>query len=81
MVITSISCALMLSVTDYNIAIHLLYKKLRNPMDKLLTLYSILLALLSAAFFMIVTFIYKFPISNEFNHMCHIVKLVHTGSR
>ena len=72
--------ALMLSVTGYNIAIHLLYKKLRNPMGKLLTLYSIFLALNSVAFFMIVTFIYKFPVSNDFNHMCHIVKLAVVGT-
>ena len=72
--------ALMLSVTGYNIAIHLLYKKLRNPMGKLLTLYSIFLALNSVAFFMIVTFIYKFPVSNDFNHMCHIIKLAVVGT-
>ena len=68
--------ALMLSVTGYNIAIHRLYKKLRDPTGQLLTLYSIFLALRSVAFFMIVTFIYKFPISSDFNYMCHIVKLV-----
>ena len=72
----SVHNALILSITGYNIIIHLLYKKLRNPMGKLLMLYSISLAIYSGSFFMIVTFVYKFPISSNFNHLCHIVKLV-----
>ena len=76
----SVWTGLMLSLTGYNIVIHLLYKELRNPMGKLLTLYSIFLALSSGAFFMIMTFIYKFPVSNDFNHMCHFVKLVLVGT-
>ena len=46
----SIRLALLLSITGYNIVIHLLYKKLRNPMGKLLMLYSISLALTSGSF-------------------------------
>ena len=72
--------ALMLSVTGCNIVIRLLYKKLHNPTGKLLMLYSTFLALRSVAFFMIVTFIYKFPISNDFKHMCHTIKLVFAGT-
>ena len=72
--------ALILSITGYNIVIHLLYKKLRSPMGKLLMLYSISLALSSGVFFMIVTFVYKFPISSNFNHLCHLVKLVGFGA-
>ena len=65
---------LMLSMTGYNIVIHLLYKKLRNLMGKLLILYSIVLAMLCISFFMMLTFIYVFPIS--INHVCHAIKLV-----
>ena len=71
---------LILTVTGYKIVIHLLYKKLNNPMGKLLMLYSIFLALFAVTFFMIVTFVYKVPISNDFNHMCYIVKLVFVGT-
>ena len=65
---------LVLAVTSYNIIIHLLYKRLRNPMGKLLMLYSIFLAISCISFFMILTFIYKFPI--HLNYLCNTFKLV-----
>ena len=40
---------LMFSITSYNIVIHILYKKLRNPMGKLLLLYSISFATISTS--------------------------------
>ena len=49
---------LMISITSYNIVIHVLYKKLRNPMGKLLLLYSIFFALSSGSYFVIVSNIY-----------------------
>ena len=45
-IILLVWAALLLAITSYNIAIHLLYKKLHNPMGKLLMLYSIFLAML-----------------------------------
>ena len=66
--------ALVLAITGYNIVIHLLYKKLRNPMGKLLLLYSIFLAIVSIDHFLILTFIHKFPIN--FDHVCYTFKLV-----
>ena len=66
--------ALVLAITGYNIVIHLLYKKLRSPMGKLLMLYSIFLAIVSIDHFLILTFIHKFPINLD--HVCHTFKLV-----
>ena len=66
--------ASVLGITGYNIVIHLLYKKLRNLMGKLLMLYSIFLAILCVNFFMMITFIRAFPIN--INHVCHAIKLV-----
>ena len=67
---------LMFSITSYNIVIHILYKKLRNPIGKLLLLYSVYFSTISTSLFMIGTFIYMFPVSSDFNHMCYILKLV-----
>ena len=66
----------MFSITSYNIVIHVLYKKLHNPICKLLLLYSVSFATISTSLFMIGTFIYMFPVSSDFNHMCYILKLV-----
>ena len=63
-----------LSLTGYNVIKHLLYKKLHNPMGKLLMTYSIFLAINWVSFFMIITLLFKFPVN--LNHMCHIVKLI-----
>ena len=79
-IFASVWNAVILSITGYNILIHLLYKKLRSPIGKLLMLYSISLALTSGAFFMIITFVHKFPISSNFNYLCYIIKLVLFGA-
>ena len=71
---TSVWAALVLAITSYNIVIHLLYKELRSPMGKLLVLYSIFMAIVSVDFFLILTFIYKFPISLD--HVCHTFRLI-----
>ena len=70
--------ALLLAITSYNIAIHLLYKKLRNPMGKLLMLYSIFLAMLCVSFLLMTTFMIAFPIN--ISHVCHVVKLLHVAA-
>ena len=72
--------ALVLSITGYNITVHLLYKKLRNPMGKLLMLYSISFAINSASFFIILTIIHTFPVTSNLNYMCYIAKLVFVES-
>ena len=77
-VILLVWAALLLAITSYNIAIHLLYKKLRNPMGKLLMLYSIFLAMLCVSYLLITTIIFAFPIS--INHVCHAVKLVYIAT-
>ena len=76
--ITLVWTALVLAITGYNIIIHLLYKKLRCPMGKLLMLYSIFMAIFSVDFFLIITFIHKFPVS--LNHVCHTLRLVFTAT-
>ena len=70
----SVWTALVLVITSYNIIIHLLYKRLRNPMGKLLMLYSIFFAVSCVSFFMILTFIFKFPIN--LSYLCNTFKLV-----
>ena len=74
-IIILVWASLLLTITSYNVVIHLLYKKLRNPMGKLLMLYSIFLAMVCVSFLMIIAFLYAFPIS--INHVCHAVKLVY----
>ena len=71
---------MVLSITGYNITVHLLYKKLRNPMGKLLMLYSISFAINSASFFTILTIIHTFPVTSNLNYMCYIAKLVFVES-
>ena len=66
--------ALMLSVTGYNIVIHLLYKKLHDLMGKLLLLYSIFLAVLCVSQLLMLTFVYVCPIS--INRVCYTIKFV-----
>ena len=66
--------ALVLAITGYNIVIHLFYKKLHRPIDRLLLLYSIFMALYSIDHFLILTFIHKFPISLD--HVCHTLRLI-----
>ena len=70
----SVWTTLVLAITGYNIIIHLLYKRLRNPIGKLLMLYSIFLAVSCVSFFMTLTFIFKFPIN--INYLCNTFKLV-----
>ena len=70
----SVWTTLVLAITGYNIIIHLLYKRLRNPIGKLLMLYSIFLAVSCVSFFMILTFIFMFPIN--LNYLCNTFKLV-----
>ena len=69
--------ALVLSITGYNITVHLLYKKLRNPMGKLL---SISFSINSASFFTILTVMHTFPVTSNLNYMCYIAKLVFVES-
>ena len=73
-VFMSVWLAIMLSVTGYNIAIHLLFKELRTSLGKLLMLYSFFLAGQSISFFMITTLMYKFLI--RLHYICYIIKMV-----
>ena len=77
-IIILVWAALLLTITSYNIVIHLLYKKLCNLMGKLLMLYSIFLAMVCVSFLMIIAFLYAFPIS--INHVCHAIKLVYIAT-
>ena len=70
----SVWLAIMLSVTGYNIAIHLLFKELCNSFGMLLMLYSFFLAGQSICVFMITTLIYQFHIS--LHYICYIIKMV-----
>ena len=70
----SLWLALLLSVTGYNITIHLLFKELRTSLGKLLMLYSFFLAGQSISFFMIATLMYKFLII--LHYICYIIKMV-----
>ena len=64
-----------LSVSGRNIVIHVFYKKLNNPMGKLLMWYSIFLILRSICFFIMITL--QFKLSSDFHnvHVCHFAKL------
>ena len=73
-VFMSVWLAIMLSVTGYNIAIHLLFKELRNSFGMLLMLYSFFLAGQSICVFMITTLIYQFHIS--LHYICYVIKMV-----
>lgn len=64
---------ILLLVTSYNIVKHILYKKLHNPMGKLLLMYSSFLAISSVSFFMILTLIYQLSIN--YHHICHAIKI------
>ena len=70
----SVWLAILLSVTGYNIAIHLLFKELCNSFGMLLMLYSFFLAGQSICVFMITTLIYQFHIS--LHYICYIIKMV-----
>ena len=73
-VFMSVWLAILLSVTGYNIAIHLLFKELCNSLGKLLMLYSFFLAGQSISFFILTTVMYKFLIS--LHYICYIFKMV-----
>ena len=66
-----------LSVSGRNIAIHVLHKKLNNPMGNLLMWYSIFLILRSICFFILITL--QFKLSSDFHsvHGCHVAKLIY----
>ena len=70
--------AILLSLAGYNIVTHILYKKLYNPMGKLLMLYSIFLALELIIFFMLITLLFRFSV--DFHHICHILKVAFIAS-
>ena len=73
-VFMSVWLAILLSVTGYNIAIHLLFRELRNSLGKLLMLYSFFLAGQSISFFILTILIYQFII--RLHYICYIFKMV-----
>ena len=65
-----------LLVSGYNIAVHIIKKKLHKPMGKLLMCYSIFLILRSISFFMLTALLFIFSADFQYAHICQFVKLI-----
>ena len=75
-----IGTVIILSISGRNIVIHILYKKLNNPIGKLLLWYSIFIILRSISFFMLSILVYTLSRDFHNEHVCHLLKLIHTAN-
>ena len=67
-----IGLAIIFSISGRNIVIHILYKKLNNPIGKLLFWYSIFIVLRSTSFFMLTILVFTFSIDFHNEYFCHL---------